>query len=38
MRLGLTWGEWARQVLRQASGLDALAPYEAKTSVSEEST
>ena len=29
-RLGLTWGEWARQVLRQAAGLPALAQYEAK--------
>ena len=36
--LGLAWGEWARQVLRQASGLPALAPYEAKTSDSQQST
>ena len=34
-RAGLTWGEWARHVLRKACGLDALAPYENPTKTEE---
>jgi len=37
-RVGLTWSEWARQVLRMAAGLPALAPIDVKTSAFEEKT
>ena len=33
--MGLTWGEWARHVLRQGCGLPALASYETPTKQAE---